>query len=65
MTQAFGRRALLARAGLILGPYEIMGRLQAEGDPPPRPGRPVHGMDPGREQQALVMAARDTRSHPV
>ncbi|MFI5065637.1 MAG: reductase, partial [Streptosporangiales bacterium] len=118
MTQAFGRRALLARAGLILGPYEIVGRmpwwlrrierggdvlapgaagpaaavhrlprpgccgrppdselaglhtgdvsaahaaglacrpvedtvrdtwawLQAEGGPPPRPGRPVHGV---------------------
>ncbi len=30
--------------------------LQAEGDPPARPGRPAHGVDPGREQQALLMA---------
>jgi len=27
VTQAFGRRALLARAGLILGPDEIVGRM--------------------------------------
>ena len=31
--------------------------LQAEGDPPPRPGRPAHGLDPGREQQALALQA--------
>ena len=52
-------------AGLTCRPVEDTVRdtwawLQAEGDPPPRPGRPVHGVDPGREQQALVMAARDT-----
>jgi nucleoside-diphosphate-sugar epimerase len=32
--------------------------LQAEGDPPQRPGRPVHGLDPGREQQVLAAVAR-------
>jgi NAD(P)-dependent dehydrogenase (short-subunit alcohol dehydrogenase family) len=31
--------------------------LQAEGDPPPRPGRPAHGLDPQREQRALALAA--------
>ena len=31
--------------------------LQAEGDPPPRPGRPAHGLDPEREQRALALAA--------
>jgi hypothetical protein len=31
--------------------------LQAEGDPSPRPGRPAHGLDPEREQQALALAA--------
>jgi hypothetical protein len=31
--------------------------LQAEGDPPPPPGRPAHGLDPEREQQALALAA--------
>jgi 2'-hydroxyisoflavone reductase len=28
--------------------------LQAEGDPPERPGRPRHGLDPGRERQLLA-----------
>ena len=51
-------------AGLTCRPVEDTVRdtwawLQAEGDPPARPGRPAHGVDPGREQQALVMAARD------
>jgi hypothetical protein len=31
--------------------------LQAEGDPPPRLGRPAHGLDPEREQRALALAA--------
>jgi 2'-hydroxyisoflavone reductase len=31
--------------------------LLAEGDPPPQPGRPAHGVDPERERQALAMAA--------
>ncbi|MFE2550368.1 NAD-dependent epimerase/dehydratase family protein [Streptomyces sp. NPDC059355] len=43
---AFGDRALLVRAGLILGPYENVGRLPwwldrtARGGPTPAPGRP-------------------------
>jgi 2'-hydroxyisoflavone reductase len=32
--------------------------LQAEGDPPQRPGRPAHGLDPVREQQVLAAVAR-------
>jgi 2'-hydroxyisoflavone reductase len=35
--EAFGDRALLARAGLIIGPYEIVGRL------PTASRRPGHG----------------------
>jgi nucleoside-diphosphate-sugar epimerase len=31
--------------------------LQAEGDPPPRPGFPAPGLDPERERQALDLAA--------
>ncbi|HEY0936439.1 MAG TPA: hypothetical protein VGD91_22215 [Trebonia sp.] len=31
--------------------------LRAEGDPPPRPGRPAPGLDPGRELRALALAA--------
>jgi nucleoside-diphosphate-sugar epimerase len=31
--------------------------LQAEGDPPPRPDRPVHGIDPQRERRVLANAA--------
>jgi 2'-hydroxyisoflavone reductase len=31
--------------------------LQAEGDPPLRPGRPANGLDPERERQALDLAA--------
>jgi 2'-hydroxyisoflavone reductase len=31
--------------------------LRAEGDPPLRPGRPVNGLDPERERQALELAA--------
>jgi hypothetical protein len=31
--------------------------LQAEGDPPPAPDRPAHGVDPGREREVLAMAA--------
>jgi nucleoside-diphosphate-sugar epimerase len=31
--------------------------LQTEGDPPPRPGRPAHGVDPGRERVVLALAA--------
>ncbi len=43
---AFGDRALLVRAGLIIGPYENVGRLPwwldraARGGPTPAPGRP-------------------------
>jgi 2'-hydroxyisoflavone reductase len=31
--------------------------LQAEGDPPPAPDRPAHGVDPDREREVLAMAA--------
>lgn len=31
--------------------------LQAEGDPPPQPGGPAHGVDAERERQALALAA--------
>jgi 2'-hydroxyisoflavone reductase len=31
--------------------------LQAEGDPEPVPGRPVHGLDPGREREVLASLA--------
>jgi nucleoside-diphosphate-sugar epimerase len=31
--------------------------LQAEGDPPSRPGRPGHGLDPDRERQVLASLA--------
>ena len=49
-------------AGLTCRPVEetvasTRAWLQAEGDPPRRPGRPAHGLDPEREQQALALAA--------
>lgn len=52
--EAFGDRALLARAGLILGPYEVIGRMPwwlrriERGGPvlaPGRPGRPLQYID--------------------
>ncbi|MBO9522976.1 MAG: reductase [Nocardioidaceae bacterium] len=52
--ESFGDRALLARAGLILGPYEVVGRLPwwlgrlARGGPVPAPGpvsRPLQYVD--------------------
>jgi nucleoside-diphosphate-sugar epimerase len=33
--------------------------LQAEGDPPPAPDRPAHGVDPDREREVLAMADAD------
>jgi 2'-hydroxyisoflavone reductase len=32
--------------------------LQREGDPPAPPGRPAHGLDPGRERELLAGLAR-------
>lgn len=45
--------SVLARAGLILGPYELVGRM-AEGDPPVREGGLQHGLDPVREREVLA-----------
>lgn len=62
---AFGDRALLARAGLILGPYEIVGRmpwwlrrLEQGGDvlAPGPPGRPLQYID-CRDLAAWMLAA--------
>jgi 2'-hydroxyisoflavone reductase len=36
--------------------------LQAEGDPPPPPGGSAPGLDPEREQQALALVAKASRS---
>jgi 2'-hydroxyisoflavone reductase len=64
---AFGDRALLARAGLILGPYEIAGRMPwwlrriERGGPvlaPGRPGRPLQYVD-ARDLAGWLLAAAD------
>jgi 2'-hydroxyisoflavone reductase len=65
--EAFGGRALLARAGLILGPYEVVGRMPwwlrrierggrvlAPGDP----GRPLQYID-ARDLAAWMLAAAE------
>ena len=46
-------------AGLTCRPVEqtvadTWAWLQAEGDPPERPGRPAHGLDPDREREVLA-----------
>jgi nucleoside-diphosphate-sugar epimerase len=64
---AFGARALLARAGLILGPYEIVGRmpwwlrrLEQGGEvlAPGPPGRPLQYID-CRDLAAWMLAAAE------
>jgi 2'-hydroxyisoflavone reductase len=64
---AFGDRALLARAGLILGPYEIVGRmpwwlrrLEQGGDvlAPGPPDRPLQYID-GRDLAAWMLSAAE------
>src|SRR5215470_3417085 len=66
---AFGDRALLARAGLILGPYEIVGRmpwwlrrLEQGGEvlAPGPPGRPLQYID-CRDLAAWMLAAARRR----
>jgi nucleoside-diphosphate-sugar epimerase len=49
-------------AGLTCRPVEetvadTWAWLRAEGDPPARPSGPRHGLDPGREREALALAA--------
>jgi nucleoside-diphosphate-sugar epimerase len=65
--EAFGDRALLARAGLILGPYEIvgrmpwwLGRIERGGDvlAPGPPGRPLQFID-CRDLAAWMLSAAD------
>jgi len=65
--EAFGDRALLARAGLILGPYEHvgrmpwwLGRLERGGDvlAPGPPDRPLQYID-GRDLAAWLLTAAD------
>lgn len=66
--ESFGGRALLARAGLILGPYEVVGRLPwwlqrlARGGrvlAPGPPDRPLQYID-GRDLAAwMLLAARE------
>jgi nucleoside-diphosphate-sugar epimerase len=67
--QTFGERALLARAGLILGPYEVVGRLPwwlgriARGGRVLAPGpweRPLQYVD-GRDLATWLLAAADRR----
>jgi hypothetical protein len=67
--EAFGGRALLARAGLILGPYEITGRMpwwlrriERGGDvlAPGPPDLPVQYID-GRDLAAWLLHAADDR----
>ncbi len=64
---AFGHRALLARAGLILGPYEIvgrmpwwLGRIERGGDvlAPGPPDRPLQYID-CRDLAAWMLSAAD------
>ena len=64
---AFGNRALLARAGLILGPYEIvgrmpwwLGRIERGGDvlAPGPPDRPLQFID-CRDLAAWMLSAAD------
>ena len=66
-TEAFGDRALLARAGLILGPYEIvgrmpwwLGRIERGGDvlAPGPPDRPLQFID-CRDLAAWMLSAAD------
>jgi nucleoside-diphosphate-sugar epimerase len=66
-TAAFGERALLARAGLILGPYEIVGRmpwwlrrLEQGGDvlAPGPPDRPLQYID-CRDLAAWMLSAAE------
>jgi 2'-hydroxyisoflavone reductase len=65
--EAFGDRALLARAGLILGPYEMIGRLPwwlrrlARGGPTLAPGpvgRPLQYID-GRDLAGWMLDAAE------
>lgn len=65
--EAFGERALLARAGLILGPYEIvgrmpwwLGRIERGGDvlAPGPPDRPLQFID-CRDLAAWMLSAAD------
>jgi nucleoside-diphosphate-sugar epimerase len=65
--EAFGDRALLARAGLILGPYEIvgrmpwwLGRIERGGDvlAPGPPDRPLQFID-CRDLAAWMLSAAD------
>lgn len=51
--EAFGGRALLARAGLILGPYEVLGRLPWWLRRVERGGRVLAPGDPGRPLQYI------------
>jgi 2'-hydroxyisoflavone reductase len=64
---AFGDRALIARAGLILGPYEVVGRMpwwlrrmERGGDvlAPGPPGMPLQYID-GRDLAAWLLQAAD------
>ena len=62
-----GNVSAVYEAGLSCRPIEdtvadTWAWLQAEGDPPPRPGRAAHGLDPEREQQALDIAASSRSS---
>lgn len=66
--QAFGERALLARAGLILGPYEETGRLPwwlgriARGGPvlaPGTPDRPLQYIDARDLAEWMLSAAEE------
>lgn len=67
--ESFGDRALLARAGLILGPYEVVGRMPwwlrriERGGPvlaPGRPGRPIQYID-GRDLAGWLLTAAGRR----
>ncbi|HEY3683614.1 MAG TPA: NAD-dependent epimerase/dehydratase family protein [Streptosporangiaceae bacterium] len=51
--RAFGDRALLARAGLILGPYEVIGRMPWWLRRVERGGRVLAPGDPGRPLQYI------------
>ncbi|GLY79946.1 NAD-dependent epimerase/dehydratase family protein [Actinoallomurus iriomotensis] len=64
--EAFGDRALLARAGLILGPYEVIGRMPwwlrriERGGPvlAPEPDRPLQYVD-ARDLARWMLSAAD------